>query len=240
MSPRRLPESGSGRRSRPRRPRRRPRRRPSPRAASWRAEQGVHDRERIVRGPDLQPDAAGVQREHEPEEPAAVLLDAGQAGEVADGDGGVELEADTAVDGRATRDEAGIALQSSMRPGMASAGSVQAIGVGSSGSDGLSTRGITVEAGTVVQPQRSSHAPSGRCCSRAAAAACSSAVSVASSTSPVWASASFACTTVRSRSWIGPHSPPSHAIDRSAISSRVHPSCLARAMNARRSRVRSS
>jgi transposase len=54
------------------------------------------------------------------------------------------------------------------------------------------------------------------------------------------AAASLSATTVRSRSWIGPHSPPSQATTSSPISSNVQPNCLARAMNSRRSTVCSS
>ena len=46
------------------------------------------------------------------------------------------------------------------------------------------------------------------------------------------ATSSLSATTVRSRSCTGPQRPPSQAMVRSAISSRLQPSCFARAMNA--------
>ena len=204
-----------------------------------RAEQGMHDWQGIVGRSDLKPDPAPVDGDGEREELAALLLRSHEEDHVVERRSRVELEADPTREGARSCTNRRSRCQSCMRSGMASLVNVQAIATAPSLAGLATSATAVVVSGFDVHPHSSSQAPSGRCRSRARAARCSSADSVTSSTVRVLASVTLAATSSRRRSWTGPHWPPSQAIERSLISSSVQPSCLARAMKARRARASS-
>jgi hypothetical protein len=120
---------------------------------------------------------------------------------------------------------------SAVRSSTWSAGRVQATGgVGVTASAGGSTR----------QAQVGSQAPSAAGPARWAAAVRSWSEKAVSSTSRAWVAATLAVTSSWNRRCTGPQASVSHTSTRSRISSRVHPSCLARAMKDSRVTVPSS